>query len=512
MAYSLMRRVDGNADGDYDDAGTDDAWYHLTDAQHSTIALLDDTAGLYERISYDPYGRARHQWPADVDGDGDVDTTDSSRIASLASQDYQIDDAEYDVDADINRDGYIDQADTLFATTLAALAPGEIGKGTHNIVGYRGYIHNGETLDYTVRHRTYNTELGRWLQRDPAGYVDGPNMYEYAGAGPLSHVDPYGLSYWDDFWDGASGLFNGNDDMEAWTRANQRNRGIMAANDLRLFAEGKMTIEQVHANNAMQHQIEVDRINADIDVTQARVDFVLGVGTGLWGGGAKLGLKGLTGQTFKSALRGAVGLELVNASVDFCQGQHFDGALRVAGAASGPLVDRAAGAVMRRLSNLFSPWIDETAVPWLKNRAMPWLNRFGESARDALSSRLGRLRPAEWGGAPSSALTPKIGHTTPWSQMTAAQKKAFQHSYSRHAKELGLPNWSQKNAGALQKQFNDVVGYIRQHGTKLPGPIKKPWNGKSVEVNFFEAEFHGTRYYYYEDAATGAFISAGRSR
>ena len=108
--------------------------------------------------------------------------------------------------------------------------------------------------------------------------------------------------------------------------------------------------------------------------------------------------------------------------------------------------------------------------------------------------------------------TPKIGHTTPWAQMTAAQKKAFQHSYSRHGKELGLPNWNQKNAADLQKQFNNVVGHIRQNGTQLPGPIKKPWNGNSVEVNFFEAKFHGATYYYYEDAATGAFISAGKAR
>jgi len=55
---------------------------------------------------------------------------------------------------------------------------------------------------------------------------------------------------------------------------------------------------------------------------------------------------------------------------------------------------------------------------------------------------------------------------------------------------------STSNAAALQQQFNNVVGYIRQNGTQLPGPIYKPWNGQSVKVNFFEGNFHGTKYYY----------------
>ena len=94
--------------------------------------------------------------------------------------------------------------------------------------------------------------------------------------------------------------------------------------------------------------------------------------------------------------------------------------------------------------------------------------------------------------------------------MTASARKAFQHSYSRHAGELGLPSWSQKNAAALQKQLNEVVGYIRNNGRLTTG-IRKPFNGQSVEVNFWEATFHGSRYYYYE-TLNGQFISAGLAR
>ncbi|MFN6103138.1 MAG: polymorphic toxin-type HINT domain-containing protein, partial [Planctomycetaceae bacterium] len=115
------------------------------------------------------------------------------------------------------------------------------------------------------------------------------------------------------------------------------------------------------------------------------------------------------------------------------------------------------------------------------------------------------------GGVPGKGVVAQIGHATPWAQMTAAQRKAFQHSYSRHAQELGLPAWSQKNAEALRTQFNSIVGYILQSGTKISNPPKKPFNGQSVDIEFYEAWLNGTKYYYYE-TLDGIFISAGKAR
>ncbi len=51
-----------------------------------------------------------------------------------------------------------------------------------------------------VRHRAYHADLGRFLQRDPAGYADGPNLYEYVAGEPVVFVDPFGLEK------GATGL------------------------------------------------------------------------------------------------------------------------------------------------------------------------------------------------------------------------------------------------------------------------------------------------------------------
>lgn len=39
----------------------------------------------------------------------------------------------------------------------------------------------------------YNPEIGRFMQRDPVGYVDGTNLYQYVRSMPVSGIDPFGL-------------------------------------------------------------------------------------------------------------------------------------------------------------------------------------------------------------------------------------------------------------------------------------------------------------------------------
>jgi len=45
---------------------------------------------------------------------------------------------------------------------------------------------------YHYRAREYDARHGRFLQRDPAGYVDGMNLYQYAGSNPTAKADPTG--------------------------------------------------------------------------------------------------------------------------------------------------------------------------------------------------------------------------------------------------------------------------------------------------------------------------------
>jgi len=59
---------------------------------------------------------------------------------------------------------------------------------------YSGYRFDAETGLYQVRFRYYHPTLGRWMQRDPKGHVDGMGMYEYVQSCPPSKCDPTGES------------------------------------------------------------------------------------------------------------------------------------------------------------------------------------------------------------------------------------------------------------------------------------------------------------------------------
>jgi len=45
---------------------------------------------------------------------------------------------------------------------------------------------------YHVRNRTYHPAVGRFMQRDPIGYVDGMSLYGSCGNNPPNATDPFG--------------------------------------------------------------------------------------------------------------------------------------------------------------------------------------------------------------------------------------------------------------------------------------------------------------------------------
>ncbi|MCX5651685.1 MAG: hypothetical protein NTU45_09900, partial [Planctomycetota bacterium] len=119
----------------------------------------------------------------------------------------------YNPDADWDRDGTVTTRDvaqygsTAYVTALpqGQLAPAASvsaplsaanARSDFNI-GFCGYRFNGDIGAYTVRFRHYDPTPGmcRWLERDPAGYQDGPSLYSYLGRNPMAGTDPYGLFY-----------------------------------------------------------------------------------------------------------------------------------------------------------------------------------------------------------------------------------------------------------------------------------------------------------------------------
>jgi len=114
---------------------------NTTDANMNVTAVADTSGGVVERYDYDPYGQVTvldDDWTLDSDGG----------------------DGKSDVDNQI-----------LFA----------------------GYRFDPESGLYHVRFRMYHPTLGRWLQRDPLGYIDGLNLYQGMLSNPLYGSDPTGL-------------------------------------------------------------------------------------------------------------------------------------------------------------------------------------------------------------------------------------------------------------------------------------------------------------------------------
>jgi RHS repeat-associated protein len=73
------------------------------------------------------------------------------------------------------------------------ITPGD-PSGLANPYLFTGRRLEAETGQYYYRLRYLNPEHGRFLSRDPLGYVDGMNIYEYVKSTPMNLIDPWGLN------------------------------------------------------------------------------------------------------------------------------------------------------------------------------------------------------------------------------------------------------------------------------------------------------------------------------
>lgn len=115
----------------------DDAYYYHTNHLGSTIVLSKSNGDVFESISYDIYGK-----PEFFDGEGHI------------------------------------------------VSQSLVG----NCILFAGREYDYDTGSYFFRARSNQTEIGRFIQKDPMLYIDGFNDYSYVNNKVITMIDPHGLN------------------------------------------------------------------------------------------------------------------------------------------------------------------------------------------------------------------------------------------------------------------------------------------------------------------------------
>lgn len=210
--------------------GVQEDHYYLLQELYTVAGLVGCGGKLEEAYVYDTYGQATiYNWlRGDFDRDADVDTADEDTLLAVAQQEQSAQYTAYPY-LDLNVDGRVTDdpltgdlveietlwtappvmtssplsnpflftgrtTDTWHATNLFAEAPGACGGDSECTEAIEGVHYDSQFRRMQDnRNRSYDPKHGRWLQRDPAGYVDGANLYQYVRSKPTGLTDALGL-------------------------------------------------------------------------------------------------------------------------------------------------------------------------------------------------------------------------------------------------------------------------------------------------------------------------------
>jgi len=129
-------------------SGVETWYFYYTDALGSVRMLTNASGAVVESYTYDPYGQPRVMYAAGLDGN-------------------------------------------WLTEDVATYTNSHILRG--NPILFTGRWWDSTTQLYYYRFRDYSPQLGRFLQPDPAGYIDTMNLYAYCGNNPINFRDPHGL-------------------------------------------------------------------------------------------------------------------------------------------------------------------------------------------------------------------------------------------------------------------------------------------------------------------------------
>lgn len=174
-------------------------WYTLQNWRADVVATLTSNGSLTAWSSYTAYGKQQIWGVADVDdGSGNGVPDGGVTIDDFLLYDawFEAGDPRADLDDGSGKgipDGGVTIDDFLFYLDWYGGSGGDF----NSRIGYAGYVKDeadsAQSGLYHVRCRGYIPELGKWLSRDPFGYVDSMSLYEYVSARPVCTTDPFGL-------------------------------------------------------------------------------------------------------------------------------------------------------------------------------------------------------------------------------------------------------------------------------------------------------------------------------
>ncbi|MGP1345533.1 MAG: RHS repeat-associated core domain-containing protein [Phycisphaerales bacterium] len=173
----------------------DERHYYLQNFRSDIVVILDDAGAMVQHARYTDTGSPFGIPLGDVDGNGITDSNDTGAILSAISGSYAV---RFDLDLDGDVDaGDLAIANGAFGDTLGHNAlsfnPSSRTAGGHRL-GLTGHTHSDLNHALIVmRNRWYSGDLGRFMSRDPMGFVDGANVYAYARGNGVSGKDAYGL-------------------------------------------------------------------------------------------------------------------------------------------------------------------------------------------------------------------------------------------------------------------------------------------------------------------------------
>ncbi|MBL8881030.1 MAG: hypothetical protein JNG88_18090, partial [Phycisphaerales bacterium] len=139
------RNTDVNSDNDCVDSGGSQRYVYHQDVNYRVMSLTREDGSAVERYEYSAYGE-----PVVLRG--------------------------------VPSGGSSESGAATYASTVG------------NPLMHQGLWRDGESKSYQNRYRTLNSVVGRFLQRDPLGYADGMNAFEYQLTNPLWYSDAPGLA------------------------------------------------------------------------------------------------------------------------------------------------------------------------------------------------------------------------------------------------------------------------------------------------------------------------------